>query len=151
MTDNAYGNAVFVDDTAFKAFMDPTHGQHGRARSFFLDLDDLERDFVSTSYIVFDTHEWLSNHYGPGPAEAFLGAVEQAMTMGKLSLISGNDQLEREARNLLAGCPQLGLTFAEAVTSVVILAYRINRLFTFNRSFAALAELQPALRLLPSR
>jgi len=151
MTENVYGNAVFVDDTALKAFMDPTHGQHARARSFFLDLDDVERDFVSTSYIVFETHEWLGNHYGPGPAETFLAAIEQAMTEGKLFLISGNEQLEREAQNLLDGCPQLRLTFGEAVTTVVVLAYRIGRLFTFNRSFAVLAELQPSLRLIPSR
>jgi predicted nucleic acid-binding protein len=151
MTDNLYDNAVFLDDTVLQAFMDRTHTQYGRARSVLLALDDQERDFISTSYIIFDTHEWLSAHYGPGPAETFLSAVERAMTVGKLSLISGNEELEQQANNLLAGCPQLGLSFKEAITAVVILAYRINRLLTFNRRFASLAELQPTLRLLPSR
>ncbi|WP_058301481.1 type II toxin-antitoxin system VapC family toxin [Gorillibacterium timonense] len=151
MMDNGYGNAVFLDDTALKAFMDPNHGQHVRARAFFLDLDDVERDFVSTSYIVFETHEWLRNHFGPAPAETFLSTIEQAMSKGKLSLISGNEQLEQEAKNLLAGCPQLSFTFGEAVTAVVVLAYQIRRIFTFNRNYQALAELQPGLRLIPSR
>lgn len=151
MKDNSYQNAIFLDETALRAFMDPNDEKHERARELFVDLDDLERDFVSTSYIVFETHEWLRNHFGEGPAETFLDVMEEAMSRGKLSLISGNEQLEQEANNLLNGCPQFGFSFGEAVNAVVVLAYQIRRIFSFNRHYESLVELQPGLRLIPSR
>ncbi|WP_040950477.1 hypothetical protein [Gorillibacterium massiliense] len=150
MANQNYENAVFLDDTALKALMNPESEHYPRARSFFLDLDDLDRDFVSTSYVVFDAHEWLRDRYGYAHAEYFLNTIEKALVSGKLSLISGNEKLEQEARSLLMQCPQLQFSLGEGVTAVVMLTYRIQRIFTFNRSYLALPQLNNEIRVIPT-
>lgn len=145
-----YAQSVFLDETALKTYMDPEHENYARARAFFLDLDDMDRHFVSTSYIIFDTHEWLRNHYGYTHAEFFLNTIEKAMTAGRIALISGNEHLEQEAKRLLLQFPQCEFSLSEAVTAVVMLTYRIHRIFTFNRSFSSLPELDQGIKVIPT-
>lgn len=59
-----YQQSVFLDDTALTAYMNPNDPRYMKARSLFLDLDDLERHLVTTNYIIFDTHQWLRDDYG---------------------------------------------------------------------------------------
>ena len=151
MVRQSYEDAVFLDDSALKALMNPESEHYARARSFFLDLDDLDRDFVSTSYVVFDTHEWLRDRYGYGHAEYFLTTIEKALTAGKLSLISGNEKLEQEAKSLLLQFPQLQFSLNESVTAIVMLTYQIRRIFTFNRSYHALPQLNQDVRVIPTQ
>jgi predicted nucleic acid-binding protein len=150
MAATAYEDAVFLDESALKSLMDNENEDYARARTFFLDLDDLERVFVSTSYVIFDTHEWLRDNYGYTHAEFFLNTIEKAMNNGKLSLISGNEQLEQEAKSLLQQCPQLQFSLGEAVTAVVMLTYRITRIFAFNPAYLALLQLNKEIKVIPT-
>jgi predicted nucleic acid-binding protein len=145
-----YTTAVFLDETALASFMDPDSEHYNKARSFFLDLDDLDRSFVTTSYIIFDTHQWLRDNYGYTHAEFFLNTVDKAVGAGRLVVISGNSQLESEAKNLVVQAPECRFSLGEAVTAVVLLTYRIKRIFTFNRSFSSLQKLHKEVKVIPS-
>ncbi|GIP38943.1 hypothetical protein J31TS4_22230 [Paenibacillus sp. J31TS4] len=145
-----YEQHVFLDESALRAFMNADDPQYAKARSFFLDLHDLDRCFLTTSYIVFDTHEWLRDNCGYTHAEYFLNAIEKAIANGRLALISGNGQLEQEAKNLLSQVPDFRFSLGEAVTAVVMFTYRIRRIFTFNQAFHKLPTLYDEIKVIPS-
>ncbi|MCS7461969.1 hypothetical protein N0M98_17670 [Paenibacillus doosanensis] len=145
-----YGQAVFLDRTAFMAFMNPHDPYYSKARTLFLDLDDLDRALVTTNYVIFDTHQWLRNQYGFQQAQFFLETVDQAVHKGTLAIISGSPEFEQESKRLLTDCPDLQLSLNEAVTAVVMLTYQIKRIFTFNPSYAFLPKLDSAIKIMPS-
>lgn len=145
-----YYQDVFVEQSAFIAFMDPTHPHYHRARSFFMDLDDLERHMVTTNYVVFDTHEWLRNEHHYKQAEYFLDVIEQSVAQEKLTIIPGSSELEQQAKSFLSKHSHYEFSLGEAATSVALLHYNIERIFTFNPVYRSLQNLNPDLKIIPS-
>lgn len=148
-TQKQYVQDVFVEQSAFIAFMDSQQSQYSKARSFFLDLDDLERGFVTSNYVISTVHQWLRDHYPYKHAEYFLDIIEQSMDKGKLAVIPGNMELEQEAKVLLIQHPHLELSLDEAVTTIILLNYQIGRIFSFNPVYHFLNSLHPELRVIP--
>ncbi|NOV02293.1 hypothetical protein [Paenibacillus planticolens] len=142
--------AIFLDETALAALMNPENPRYAKARSLFLDLHDLERNYVTTNSIIFDLHEWLRNEYSYEQAEYFLNAIDKAVSKGKLALISGGSEIEIESRRLLIDRPELRFSLSEAYTAVTMSYYQVNRIFTFNRNFLMLTNLDKNIRLIPS-
>jgi predicted nucleic acid-binding protein len=145
-----FEQAVFVDQTALTSLMDPQSAYYSKARSLFLDLDDLDRSLVTTNYVMFDTHQWLRNNYGYEHAQFFLDTMEKAAAQSKLGIISSRPEFENESKRLLVDCPDLQLSLSEAVTAVVMISYQIKRIFTFNPSFAFLPKLDSTIKVMPS-
>ncbi|NOU94194.1 hypothetical protein GC093_13345 [Paenibacillus sp. LMG 31456] len=145
-----YQQAVFVDQTAFTSFMDPQSPYYSKAKSIFLDLDDLERTLVTSNYVMFDTHQWLRNNFGFEHAQYFLDTMETAAAQSKLVIISGRSEFENESKRLIVDCPDLQLSLSEAVTAVIMITYQIKRIFTFNPSYAFLPKLDSGIKVLPS-
>jgi predicted nucleic acid-binding protein len=145
-----YQTAVFVDLSAFTSFMDPNDPFYAKARSFFLDLDDLDRPLITTNYVIIETHQWLRNNYGYEHAQLFLESIEQAITKDMLTILSGSPEFEHESKRLLTDCPDLQLSLSEALTAVVLITYRMKRIFTFNPSYAFLSRLDAGIRVMPS-
>lgn len=144
-------HAVFVDETALKAFMNTDDPCYMRARSLFHELDDLERQLVTTNRIIFETHQWLKSEYSYTEAQLFLNVIDQAVSQDKLILIAGYPEIEQQSRQLLVDCPDVQLSLNEAMNAVVMMAYRIKRIFTFNRSYMLLQKLIPDGKVMPSR
>jgi len=144
-------DAVFLDETALAAFMNPDDPCYAKARSMFLDLHDLERHYVTTNSIIFDLHEWLRNEYSYQQAEYFLSAIDKAVSTGKLVLISSSPEFEMESRRLLLDRPELRFSLSEAFTAVTMSYYQVKRIFTFNRNFKMLNQLDKHIRMIPSQ
>lgn len=145
-----FQQAVFLDESALMAYMNPDDPNYSKARSFIMDMEDLDRPFISTSHLIFDLHEWLRDHHGYAHAEFFLDVIERSVRQGKLTLISGNSELEQEAKNFLQQCPEFRFSLREATTAVVMLTYQIRRIFTFNRSYLRLPTLNQDIRVIPT-
>lgn len=143
-------DAIFLDETALAAFMNPEDPHYSKARSLFLDLHDLERNYMTTNSIIFDLHEWLRNEYGYEQAEYFLNAIDKAVSKGKLAVISSAPEFEEESRRLLMDRPELRFSLSEAFTAVTMSYYQVKRIFTFNRNFLMLANLDKDFRIIPS-
>ncbi|TXK70055.1 type II toxin-antitoxin system VapC family toxin [Paenibacillus sp. N3.4] len=143
-------DTIFLDETALAALMNPDDPRYSKARSLFLDLHDLERNYVTTNSIIFDLHEWLRNEYSYQLAEFFLSAIDKAASKGKLAIISSNPELEGESRRLLLDRPELRFSLSEAFTAVTMSYYQVKRIFTFNRNFMMLANLDRDIRIIPS-
>jgi predicted nucleic acid-binding protein len=145
-----YKESIFLDETALMAFMNPDDPRYVKARSLFLDLHDLERSFITTNSIIFDVHQWLRNEYGYTQAEFFLNVIDKTVSSGKLAIISGGSEFESESRRLLLERPELRFSLSEAFTAVIMSSYQINRIFTFNPNFIMLANLNRAIKMIPS-
>lgn len=145
-----FQQAVFIEETALVTFMDPENPHYAKARSFFMDLDDLERHFVTTNYVIFGTHGWLRDRHGYAHAEFFLDTMEKTAEKGKLTIIPGNQDLEREAKRLLSQHPEFQFSLGEAMTAIVLLSFRIERIFTFNPIYFMLQNIYPDLKIIPS-
>ncbi|WP_261301499.1 type II toxin-antitoxin system VapC family toxin [Paenibacillus andongensis] len=143
-------DAIFLDETALAALMNPEDPHYAKARSLFLDLHDLERNYLTTNSIIFDLHEWLRNEYSYQQAEYFLNAIDKAVSKGKLALVSSGPELEGESRRLLMDRPELRFSLGEAFTAVTMSYYQVKRIFTFNRNFMMLANLDKDIRIIPS-
>ncbi|MEB3102777.1 type II toxin-antitoxin system VapC family toxin [Ferviditalea candida] len=144
-----YHHSVFLDDTALKAFMNPDDPSYIKARNLFLELDDLDRQLVTTNYVIFDTHQWLRDHYGYTSADYFLNTIEKSVSKDKLAVISGNPEFERKARQLLIERPDCGFSLNEALTAVVLITYQIKRIFTFNPGFSLIPHLDGEIKPIP--
>lgn len=143
-------DAIFLDGTALAALMNPEDSSYAKARSLFLDLHDLERNYVTTNSIIFDLHEWLRNAYSYQRAEYFLSAIDKAVSKGKLTVISSSPEFEGESRRLLLDRPELRFSLSEAFTAVTMSYYQVKRIFTFNRNFIMLVNLDKNFRIIPS-
>lgn len=143
-------NAIFLDETALAALMNPEDPYYAKARSLFLDLHDLERNYMTTNSIIFDLHEWLRNEYSYELAEYFLNAIDKAVSTGKLAVITSGSEFEGESRRLLMDRPELRFSLSEAFTAVTMSYYQVKRIFTFNRNFLMLSNLDKDIRIIPS-
>lgn len=143
-------DTIFLDETALAALMNPEDPRYVKARSLFSDLHDLERNYVTTNAIISDLHEWLRNEYSYQQAEYFLNAIDKAVSRGKLAVISSGPEFDRESRRLLMDRPELHFSLSEAFTAVTMSYYQVKRIFTFNRNYMMLANLDKDIRIIPS-
>lgn len=142
--------AVFLEQTALAAFMNPEDPYYLKARGLFYDLDDLDRTFVTTNYVLFETHQWLRNHFDYTDAQIFLNTMDKAVQQGVLTVLPGRPELEQEAKRLLLDFPSYQFSLSEALTAVVMLSYQIKRIFTFNPSYSFLPKLDREVKLMPT-
>ncbi|WP_138754775.1 type II toxin-antitoxin system VapC family toxin [Paenibacillus sinopodophylli] len=143
-------DTIFLDSTALAALMNADDPRYAKARSIFLDLHDMERNYVTTSSIIFELHEWLRTEYSYQQAEYFLKAMDKTVSKGRLAVISSSQEFDGETRRLLIDRPELHFSLSEAFTAVTMSYYQIKRIFTFNRNYMMLANLDKDIRIIPT-
>lgn len=143
-------NAVFLDKSALIAFMDPDNLYYPKARSLFLELDDLDRSFITSNHIIFTVHQWLSDNYGYLHAECFLNIIDKTVQKGKLTTIAGSLELENKSREFLLQFSEHQITLEEALIASVMSNYQIERIFTFNKNISFLSEMNNQIKVIPS-
>ncbi len=148
-TDEAQ-NMIFLDKSALIAYMDPDHPNYRRASSFMIELDDLDRSFVTSNAIVFSIHQWLRDTYGYVHAEFYLNILDKAEQTGKLFIIPGSAELEIQSREALLQYAEYQINLEEALIAAMMNAYRINRIFTFNKKHMFLMRMNPQIKVIPS-
>jgi predicted nucleic acid-binding protein len=145
-----FNQAVFLDQSALTSLMDEQQAHYHKARTLFMDLNDLERPLITTNYVVFDTHQWLRNRFGYEHAQFFVDIVDQAAAKGIIEIIAGSVELEQESKQLINSCPELRLSLSEALIAVVMLSYQVKRIFTFNTNYQFLPTLDAEIKVMPS-
>lgn len=141
---------IFLEQSALMAFMNPEDPYYLKARTIFFDMYDLDRRLATTNYVIFETHQWLRNHFDYADAQFFLNTIDKSVQQGVLTVIPGGPELEQESKRLILDFPKSQLSLNEAMTAVVMLSYQLKRIFTFNPNYAFLPTLDREIRLLPS-
>lgn len=147
---SALEDTVFLDKPALAAFMNPEDPKYAKARTYFVEMEDLGRAFSTSNLVLYELHRWLRNEYSYALAEMFLQTTDEAVRCGKLHVIAVSEQIEQDARQLLSRFPEYELSLDEAVTAVVILSNNIRRVFTFNLSLLALSNIDSHIKIIPS-
>ncbi|RXT06583.1 type II toxin-antitoxin system VapC family toxin [Ammoniphilus sp. CFH 90114] len=142
--------SVFIDRSAFKAFMDPKHPLCRKAASFFYGLDDLQQPLVTLNLVIYELHEWVRDQEGLDQAQFFLNAMKRAEQLGVLSIITVDESVEQEASRLMLEQQDYGLSFVEACTLVVIHDLGINRLFSLESRWSRVSRDWPDLQIVPT-
>ncbi|TVY11460.1 type II toxin-antitoxin system VapC family toxin [Paenibacillus cremeus] len=145
-----YPQAIFLEQTALTAFMNPNDPYYLKARALFFELDDMDRHLVTTNYVLFDTHQWLRNHFDYADAQVFLNTMDKAVQQGVLTVLSGRPELEQESKRLILDFPSYQFSLTEALTAVVMLSYQMKRIFTFNPNYTFLSKLDRDIKVIPS-
>ena len=143
-------NSVFIDKSAFQAYINPDDPNHEKAYTYFLELDDLDRRFTTTNVVIFSIHQWLRDQFGYMYAEFFLNVVDKSVHKGKLSIIPGTPELEERARQFLLQCADYEITLEEALNAVVVSDYRIRRILTFNPKYSIMQKMDANVRTIPT-
>ncbi|MEF3301981.1 type II toxin-antitoxin system VapC family toxin [Paenibacillus sp. GYB003] len=143
-------HTVFVEQSAWMAFMNPDDPYYLQARNVFYEMHDLERSLSTTNYAVFETHRWLRDQFDYADATMFLNTVDKAVQQNVLTIIPGSPELETEAKRLLMEYPDCRFSLDEALNAVVLLHYRIKRLFAFNPNYSFLSRIDRDIKVFPS-
>ncbi|MCZ8520695.1 MULTISPECIES: type II toxin-antitoxin system VapC family toxin [Paenibacillus] len=144
------GQTVFLEQSALMAFMNPEDPYYLKARTLFYDMDDMDRRLATTNYVVFETHQWLRNHFDYSDAQIFLNTMDKAVQKGVLTIIPSSPELEQEAKRLIIDFPNYQFSLNEAMTAVVMLSYQMKRIFTFNPNYTFLPKMDREIKVLPS-
>ncbi|AFH61924.1 type II toxin-antitoxin system VapC family toxin [Paenibacillus caseinilyticus] len=144
------GQTVFLEQSALMAFMNPEDPYYLKARTLFYDMDDMDRRLATTNYVVFETHQWLRNHFDYSDAQIFLNTMDKAAQKGVLTIIPSSPELEQEAKRLIIDFPNYQFSLNEALTAVVMLSYQMKRIFTFNPNYSFLPKMDREIKVLPS-
>ncbi|AEI41180.1 type II toxin-antitoxin system VapC family toxin [Paenibacillus mucilaginosus] len=144
------GQTVFLEQSALMAFMNPEDPYYLKARTLFYDMDDMDRRLATTNYVVFETHQWLRNHFDYSDAQIFLNTMDKAAQKGVLTIIPSSPELEQEAKRLIIDFPNYQFSLSEALTAVVMLSYQMKRIFTFNPNYSFLPKMDREIKVLPS-
>lgn len=143
-------NTVFLDKSALMAYMDPDNPYYHKASSYFLELDDLDRSFITTNHVIFTVHQWLRDKFGYIYADYYLNIIDKAAQKGKLLVIPGTPELEHKSRQFLLQCSEYEITLEEALNAIVIADYHIKRIFTFNKKYEFLTKMNEQIKVIPS-
>ncbi|RKN84281.1 type II toxin-antitoxin system VapC family toxin [Paenibacillus ginsengarvi] len=142
--------SVFVEQSAWMAFMNPDDPYYLQARTAFYEMHDLERHLSTTNSVIFETHRWLRDEFDYADAQLFLNTVEKAVQQNVLTIIPSGPELETEAKRLLLEYPDCRFSLNEALNAVVLLHYRLKRLFTFNPNYSFLTRVDREIKVFPS-
>jgi len=132
------------------AYVDLDHPNYYKACSILTELDDLERGLVTTSQEVFAVHQWLRDQFGAHHARYFLNRMDQAARDGYCWIIPGSPEMETKSWNFLREHQKYNLTLEEALNAMVLVEYRIKRLFSFNQNYGFLTEMDEDIKVFPN-
>jgi predicted nucleic acid-binding protein len=134
---------VFIDSTAYFAFINDHDDNHATARRIFHRLArDPSAELYTTSFIVAETHVLILNRLRRQDiGSQFLRDVGRSVT----HRIHITEQTEREAERFIEQHPAHTYSLADATSFVVMRQLHITTAFSFDADFrdAGFALLEP--------
>ncbi len=123
---------VFIDTSAYFAFLDRTDTSHTLAQSIFLKLFSDDADLYTTNLVLAETHALLLNRIGRVAALRFLDTFFQST----MTLIRVTESDETTARQTLHESSDKEYSYTDAVSFAVMDRLHIKEAFTFDHHFA---------------
>lgn len=95
----------------------------------------VEKQRLTTSFVVSEAYTWLRYHVGFELASQFLRATRQSESAGLLEIVRPRPFLEAQAEELLRKFSDHPLSYADAFGFAVIEDREIAEVFTFDKHF----------------
>jgi predicted nucleic acid-binding protein len=131
--------AVFVDSSGFYALSDRSEQRRSRAILIQARCIAEGRTFVTTNYVVAETHALVLNRLGIRVATTFLENSET----GRLVVVHATLEDEADARSLIYRQQDKAYSLTDAISFTVMRRLGLRTAFTFDADFVR-AEFEAA-------
>ena len=123
---------VFVDTSAWVALADKDDANHKNAAALYPSLLKNQKGLMTSNLVVAETYILLLNELGHQAAIHFL---EKIKASPRILRIYSNDDIEREAEEILRKYDDQDFSYADAVSFVIMKRQKIRKAFCFDRHF----------------
>ena len=123
---------VFVDTSAYYAFIDRTDVSHIAAQSQFIRMFGDGTELVTTNFVLAETHALLLNRIGHIAAIRFLNTFFQS----SMTLIRVTEADETSARQIIFAASDKDYSYTDATSFAVMNRLHIKVAFTLDHHFA---------------
>lgn len=123
---------VFVDTSAYYAFIDRTDVSHIAAQLQFVRMFGDGTELVTTNFVLAETHALLLNRIGRAAAIRFLETFFQS----SMTLIRVTEADETSARQIVFAASDKDYSYTDATSFAVMTRLHIKVAFTLDHHFA---------------
>jgi len=123
---------VFVDTSAYYAFLDRTDTSHTSAQVIFPKLLSDGSELFTTNFVLAETHALLLNRIGRDAAMRFLDTFFQSTMI----LVRVTEADETIAREILRATGDKEYSYTDATSFAVMDRLHIKEALTFDHHFA---------------
>ena len=123
---------VFVDTGAWVALADKDDANHKKAVAIYPSLLKNQKGFITSNLVIAETYIVLLNELGHRSAIHFL---EKIKASPRIMRIYSNDDIERDAEEVLRKYEDQDFSYADAVSFAVMKRYKIRIAFCFDKHF----------------
>lgn len=132
---------VFIDTSAYFAFVNAGDAHHDESEAIFRRLARDRDELYTSNFVIAETHGLIINRIGRQLAAEFLHEVDASTAHRERVTLAD----ERRAREILARFADKDFSLIDATSFAVMERLHINRAFSFDEHFAqfGLTILQP--------
>ena len=123
---------VFVDTSAWVALADKDDANHKNAAALYPSLLKNQKGLMTSNLVVAETYILLLNELGHQAAIHFL---EITKAIPRIFRIYSNDDIEKEAEEILRKYADQDFSYADAVSFVIMKRQQIRKAFCFDKHF----------------
>jgi uncharacterized protein len=123
---------VFVDTSAWVALADTNDANHKKAIAIYPSLLRNLKGFITSNLVIAETYIVLLNELGHQAAIHFL---EKVKASPRILRIYSNDDIERDAGDILRKYDDQDFSYADAVSFVIMRRQKIRKAFCFDKHF----------------
>ena len=123
---------VFVDTGAWVALADKDDANHKKAVAIYPSLLRNQKGFITSNLVIAETYIVLLNELGHRAAIHFL---EKIKASPRILRIYSNDDIERDAEEILRKYDDQDFSYADAVGFVIMRRQKIQKAFCFDKHF----------------
>lgn len=123
---------IFVDTSAYYAFVDRTDISHIAVQSHFIRMFSDGTELVTTNFVLAETHALLLNRIGRTAAMRFLDTFLQS----SMILIRVTEADETTARQILRVTGDKDYSYTDATSFAVMDRMHMKEAFTLDHHFA---------------
>lgn len=121
---------VFVDTSAFLAFLNADDEFYIKAASIWCDLLNDEAELITNSFVLVETYALAQNRLG---LDAVRTLAKDVMPLFEIKWI--NDDLYQQATTAFLSANRRQLSVVDCTSFVTMRRYDISAAFTFDRHF----------------
>ena len=123
---------VFIDDFAFKAFINRRHPRHSAVVQAFEDFARLQVSLATSVLVETSVHEYVLTNISPTIARDFVGIMPQT----HFTLLRPTPKDETFARQTLAKPTSITMLYADALHIAMLKRVGIDRALSTNPHFS---------------
>jgi len=123
--------SVYVDTSAFLAFLDADDENHEAAKKVWKDLLESRETMVCNSYVLVETYALVQHRLGMTAVRAF---HEDVFPVMKLEWI--DDSIHWQAANALLTADRRNLSLVDCTSFTTMRYLGIKKVFTFDKHFS---------------